>query len=254
MTATIPTYIETRIREPLPADSYVVPGSTPVISFGDARAATVATLGLNPSRIEFLDRKGQELIGPARRLATHRSFGTSDLSSAPLDVIAEVLKDCNCYFDRKPYRQWFDQLEPILNRCGASFYKGTACHLDFVQWATDPTWRNVRPSTLRKRLLAADLPFLIEQLRNENIRLLLVNGMGVLRLLRRIVVSDLEEVKSIVGLGLQDTRLFLGTIFDRIRVVAWSTNLQSSFGVTGELRDELADEVEKFAGASIVGS
>ena len=60
-----------------------------------------------------------------------------------------------------------------------------------------------------------------------------------------------EEQKVTLG---ADFLAQASAIFDRIRVVAWSTNLQSSFGVTGELRDELADEVEKFAGASIVGS
>lgn len=55
---TVPDYIEQRIRRPVPADSCVVPGSTPVVAFGDARAATVATLGLNPSRKEFLDEIG----------------------------------------------------------------------------------------------------------------------------------------------------------------------------------------------------
>ena len=36
--------------------------STPVVAFGNARVARVATLGLNPSCIEFLNRAGQELV------------------------------------------------------------------------------------------------------------------------------------------------------------------------------------------------
>lgn len=252
MKLTMPNYVERRIRRPPPADSHVVPGSTPVVSFGDVRIATIATLGLNPSRVEFLDRSGDELRDPSRRLATHRSLGTADLSNAPLDVIARVREDCSTYFQHNPYRQWFDQLEPILNRCGASYYNGSACHLDLVQWATDPTWGNLQPASLRKRLLTADTPFLIEQLRRESIRLLLVNGRGVVRQLSRTIAFDLEEVESIVGLGYQDTRLFVGTVFERVRVVAWSTNVQSSFGVTAELRFELADKVRQLAGESIM--
>ncbi|MDZ4820171.1 MAG: hypothetical protein SGJ20_14480 [Planctomycetota bacterium] len=239
-TMQVPEYIERRIRRPIPPDSCVVDCSTPVVSFGDAHTATVATLGLNPSRVEFLDRNGNELIGPNRRLATLTSLGASDLTNAPLESVAEVLSDCNSYFERNPYRQWFDQLELILDACGVSYYNGSACHLDLVQWATDPTWGSLRPPALRNRLISADSRFLVEQLSNENIRLLLVNGMGVIRQLQSTAHASLDELKPIVGLSRQNTRIFMGMIVDRVRVIAWSTNLQSSFGVTTELRNEIA--------------
>ena len=95
---TIPVYIQDRLRTPPPAEMYVVPGSTPVLSFGPARSAVVATLGLNPSRKEFLDRDGRELTGPLRWLATHTSIGTSDLSNASVEVLAQILNDCDTYF------------------------------------------------------------------------------------------------------------------------------------------------------------
>ena len=241
-------YIADRIRCPIPHESHVVPGSTPVVSFGDAQSAGVATLGLNPSRIEFLDSNGRELLGSSRRLATHRSLGTSNLPGAEHALVAQVLDDCNSYFDREPYRRWFDQLEIILRACGVSYYNGSACHLDLVQWATDPTWGRLRPATIRNRLLDADAPFLIEQLSNENIQLLLVNGMGVAHHLRRTIGTSFKELDPIVGFAYRDTRLFIGTILDRVRVIAWSTNLQSSFGVTAALRAEIADRVAKLAG------
>ena len=78
----IPDYIQQRIRRPIPANSYVVPGSTPVVAFGNARTATVATLGLNPSWREFLDRFGNELGENDRRLATHGVLGISDAECA----------------------------------------------------------------------------------------------------------------------------------------------------------------------------
>lgn len=245
----IPEYIERRIRRPIPEQSNVVAGSTPVVSFGDAHLARIATLGLNPSRVEFLDRNGNELVDPSRRLATHTSLGTSDLVNAPASVVGQVWNDCNAYFadDRNPYRKWFDQLELILKACGASYYNGSACHLDLVQWATDPTWGKLLTSTLRNRLLNADSPFLIEQLSNENIQVLLVNGMGVVRQLQQTFTATFNELEPIVGFGHRDTRLFMGTVLDRVRVIAWSTNLQSSFGVTTELRAEIAERVGKLA-------
>jgi hypothetical protein len=146
MQTPIPEYIETRIRRPPPPNSSVVPGSTPVLSFGDAQRATVATLGLNPSRVEFLDQHGNELTVNARRLATHNSLGTSDLVAAPIEIVSKVLEGCNGYFHRNPYRRWFDQLHPVLTACAASYYDGSACHLDLVQWATDPTWGKLKPT------------------------------------------------------------------------------------------------------------
>lgn len=242
----IPAYIEARIRRTPPSDCCVVPGSTPVVSFGNAQTATVATLGLNPSRLEFLDDAGSELAGNARRLATHSSLGTADLSTAPAETVAQVLADCNGYFKRRPYR-WFNWFRPILKACGVAFDDGTACHLDLVQWATDPTWGKLRPASTRKQLLADDSAFLAEQLRNERLRLLLVNGMSVLRELRRTIAPELDELGPIIGYAHVDTRLFAGTIFDRVHVLGWSTNLQSSFGVTTELREELAKRVADWA-------
>jgi hypothetical protein len=238
----IPAYIEARIRCSPPEGSFVVRGSTPVLAFGDARKARVATLGLNPSRIEFIDkRRGVLLEGNDRRLATHDSLGLSDLTTAPSDVIHQVVNDCNSYFQRRPYREWFDILEPILTGCGASYYNGTACHLDLVQWATNPTWAKL-PSVVRKKLIVEDAGFLYSQLQNENIRLLLVNGAAVWQQMKRAMQDALHiaHTEFISGLSRVPTRLESGTLLKKIFVVAWSTNLQSSFGVTTALRKELA--------------
>ena len=51
----------------------------------------------------------------------------------------------------------------------------------------------------------------------------------------------------ISGLGFQPTRIFRGRLYGRISVVAWSTNLQSSWGVSNALRKEIARTVESSA-------
>jgi hypothetical protein len=174
----IPGYIETRIKQPKPDGLAVVPGSTPVVAFGDVQSATVAALGLNPSRREFLDGHGKELTGAKRRLETLLSPGEDDLAVASADAIRMVFEGCNNYFDRCPYRKWFDVLEKVLRPLGASYYERTACHLDLVQWATDPTWGKLQPANTQS-LIEADLLFLCQQLSRESIRLLLLNGSAV---------------------------------------------------------------------------
>jgi hypothetical protein len=240
----IPDYIEQRIRRPPPIGCGVVPGSSPVVSFGNSLTATAATLGLNPSRREFLDERGNELGGDSRRLATHTSLGVLDLSLAPSEAVAAVLADCNNYFHGNPYRGWFDHFTPILEKCGASFYDGTACHLDLVQWATDPTWARLQPASARRRLLEEDSDFLAEQLRREHLRLLLVNGRGVIRHLRPML-DEFRWNEPIVGLATGDTQVGIGRIA-HVRVLAWSTNLQSSRGVKRQLRGELALRVKRW--------
>jgi len=240
-------YTEQRLRRPAPCDCNVVPGSTPVLSFGPARIAQVATLGLNPSRVEFLDSDGRELTGADRRLATHASLHTTDLVNAHPDLLQQIVDDCNAYFQRKPYHRWFDQLERVLEACGASYYNGSACHLDLVQWATDPTWGGL-DSRVRATLLAADGLFLVEQLRCEHLQLLLVNGMGVIRQLVRSLHCSLKEQSPIAISGICKARVFCGEVCGRVFAIGWSANLQSSFGVTSEFRSLLAARVGLLAG------
>ena len=238
MTA-IPDYIQQRLRRPIPANSYVVPGSTPVVAFGNARTATVATLGLNPSWREFLDRSGDELGANDRRLATHGVLDISDLANAPASKIEQVLQDCDSYFQRNPYGEWFDKLEPVLQGCKASYYDGSACHLDLVQWATKPTWGDLRPREIRDRLINADAEFLRQQLTNGSVKLLLANGKSVIDQLRRRYDARLMEVD---GIRNYNTRFFVGRILDNVCVIAWSTYLQSRF-VTAEWRTAIAGRV-----------
>ena len=235
----IPDYIQQRIRRPIPADSYVLPGSTPVVAFGNARTATVATLSLNPSWREFLDTSGNELVENDRRLATHGVLGTSDLANAPASKIEQVLQNCDSYFQRNPYGEWFDKLEQVLQGCKASYYDGSACHLDLVQWATKPTWGNLRPQEIRNRLISADADFVRQQLTNESVKLLLANGKSVIDQLRRRYGARLMEVD---GIRTYNTRFLVGTLFHNVCVVAWSTYLQSRF-VTAEWRTAITGRV-----------
>lgn len=238
---TPPTYLDERIRAHVPPEGCVVPGSTPVVAFGNARQATVATLGLNPSRVEFLDRERLELPEHRRRLETYRSLGVHDLCTAPGDIVARVLAGCDGYFQRNPYWQWFRPLEELLRGLDASYIDASACHLDLVQWATDPIWRELTPPT-RRALITADAAFLRQQLTQERITMLLLNGRGVidtfsaaygtvLKVVRRITDQSMSA-DIVAGFGPRD-----------IVVVGWSANLQSSYGVTHVFRERLRSDV-----------
>lgn len=132
----VPEYIAERVRRSVPEGCSVIPGSTPVVSFGNAETAWVATLGLNPSLREFTDARGNWLTGTKRRLATPECLGVTDLTQATDDQVAQVVADCYSYFQRSPF-WWFKALENLMqDTVASSFYDGTACHLDLVQLAT----------------------------------------------------------------------------------------------------------------------
>ena len=214
-----------------------------MVAFGDVRHARVATLGLNPSRVEFKE-PGVELEGSLRRFETLQSLGVARLEDAHDDSVLRVWQRCNGYFHGNPYKKWFDPLEEVLLAAGASYFGDTACHLDLSQWATDPTWSEL-PAVVRKRLTSEDVEFLLTQLRSERIGLLLLNGRAVVDTFCSVLKGQLESVGTIADRTVTTT-IYVGT-FGNARVVGWSTNLQSSFGVTKELRSQLAQRVAELA-------
>lgn len=224
----MPEYISARIKQCPPSGSRTVPGSTPVVAFGDVRQAKVATLGWNPSKLEFLDGSGRLLEGAERRLETKTSLKARGIPSASAGDVNMVFEGCNVYFQRRPYRRWFDVLEKVLKHIDASYYDGSACHLDLVQWATDPVWGKLEPDE-KEALLRADIPFLRSQLAQEGIRLLLLNGAGIMRAYGNHFGGHLQKSEFLDGGRIE---MFSGQPTSKLRVVGWNINLQSSFGVS----------------------
>ncbi|HXF50611.1 MAG TPA: hypothetical protein VNM43_02880 [Dehalococcoidia bacterium] len=214
-----------------------MPGSTPVVAFGDPLAAEVATLGINPSVREFMER-GSLLTGKMRRLATLESLGATSLDRLSDDEVRTVLRECATYFQRRPYRRWFNPLEELLRAgAAASYYDGSACHLDLVQWATDPTWGRIPDAHVRRALLDDGVPHLRAQLARSNVRLILLNGRQVIDQVLANGLADLQEVASL-PMGNGACRLYRG-IGGGLQWLGWSTNLQSSWGVSGEFKHQL---------------
>ena len=235
---TIPVYATAMVRRQPPPDAPVVPRSTPVVAFGDPSQAEVASLGINPSKAEFL-RHGKLLAGPERRLATLDSLSAERLDELSDEQVGTVVQDCASYFQRNPYRRWFDPLDAIL-RAGTdtSYYDASACHLDLVQWATDPVWSGITDRAVRDRLLEDGVPHLRAQLDRENVRIVVLNGRQVIDQVCRLGLADLEEA-AVLPMSTTTCRLYLGQ-GSGVRWVGWSTNLQSSRGVSRAFKEELA--------------
>ena len=236
----IPGYIKDRIIKPPPSAAHVVPGSTPVVAFGNVCTSTVATLSWNPSKLEFLGRDGQELVDDERRLETLKSLGENDLASASADVVCRVFDACNNYFHRRPYR-WFIPLEKILKHVPASYCDGSACHLDLVQWATIKRW-SLLTTDERNKLIDADLDFLKLQLSQEKLRLLLLNGTGIMNAYKKRLRGELTEPPLLRRGRLT---LFTGRDARGLKVVGWNINLQGNWASAEEI-EAIGAAVAKF--------
>jgi hypothetical protein len=154
-------------------------GCLPVVSFGDPDTAQVATISLNPSPIEFRDQRGSLLLGDKRRLHSLVSLGREDPQQMTDSEVEAVAAACRDYFQGNWNKPWFRWLESLLVATEVgSYLDGSACHLDLVQWATDPAQAKL-PAEEWARLVEADLPFLRWQLDTSEVDIVLVNGAGV---------------------------------------------------------------------------
>ena len=225
------------VRRLPPAGAPVVAGSTPVVAFGDPARAEVATLGINPSAAEFVS--GETLLdGGQRRLATLASLGAKRLDRLTGEQVAAVVADCASYFQRCPYRRWFDPLDQLLRAgTGTSYYDATACHLDLSQWATDPVWSGIADVRVQRQLLDDGVPHLRAQLARENVRVVLVNGRQALNQVIAAGLTEFVEVGQINDGG-RRRRLYSASSAG-VRWLGWSTNLQSSWGVSKAFKDQL---------------
>ncbi len=153
--------------------------STPVASRGHQLTARVVSVGINPSIREFYSRNGSELDGDERRFETLRSLGVTSLGDLTHALDARIQQRCRSYFENNPYMSWFAPMELLIRGItGASFFDGSAYHLDLVHWATDPLWGRLSRET-RRELLLRDRPAVLDQLDNPSLEIIYLNGKTV---------------------------------------------------------------------------
>ena len=151
----------------------------PVPYFGDLANSSVATVGLNPSDKEFEDDQGRELRGSARRFYSLDSLNIDSWSGLSRHDLISIKESCYYYFSRNPYDRWFGRFDGILSGLNISFGAG-ACHLDLVPYAAKQKWGRLKPEH-RRSLLEVNRNTLIGLVRNSPLRVLVLNGTGVIR-------------------------------------------------------------------------
>lgn len=230
----------------IPALHGAIPWASPVPMFGALSRSRVATLGLNPSNLEFVNRQGEQLDQGDRRFHSLKSLGLSRWGDAQPRHIKSIWNLCESYFQRNPYDGWFRRLDRILGGLGVSYYDEfqPACHLDLVPYATANKW-SVLTRSQREELGAIGAVSLVQLLRASEIRVLVLNGMTVVREFSNLLdIPLMAKEKSawvlpnsrggVKGyayeLRISDIR---GKSLGReVIILGFNHNLQSSFGVT----------------------
>jgi hypothetical protein len=234
-------------RPPSPA---TVPGTLPVLFFGDLFAAEIATVGLNPSDQEYVSKKGGMLTGAAQRFATLASLGAADrpsLTDPQCNAAIERMRD---YYEAgKPvYGSWFNALARVVNGLGAGFRERSAAHLDLVQESTSPVWGDL-PSGQKTALLEQDLPFLTWELRTFPLRAVICTGKTVGVHVRRQLGVEVAEEGSLARIKWWVGHAHIGG--RPVGFAGWNYPLArpTGLGAEGETRlgQLLAERLARFA-------
>lgn len=242
-----------RLRRP-PSESSV-PGSLPVLFFGDLPTAKAASVGLNPSKQEYLDPQGQELTGSNRRFETLGSLNSRDRASLTEEQCDRAVETMRAYFcPGKPIYGWFRPLARVMESMGYSYPEGEAAHLDLVQEATDPTWSRMnaeRPGEA-KALLKADLPFLAWQIEAFPLQVIVCNGRTVFDTVSRLLGAELRATRALARITWYASWARAGG--REIGVLGWNLPLVRATGLGAEGERELgrllASQLEREAPSS----
>lgn len=250
-----------RLDLELASHASVIPWGCPVPCFGDLSTARVATVGINPSNREFVDGNGTQLTGSQMRLPTLQSFGLTRWSEATSHHLQQIIRACQNYFRGNPYDRWFNFLEQVVSGLEATYYKlaPTACHLDLVPYATTSKWGTLT-SFQRQELLDATGDALGLLLENSSVRLLILNGRSVVDNFERIADVSLDKaIRNDWGLHRVSGRPVQGIAYfgqvseiggvqlsQSITVAGYNHNLQSSYGVTGDVISRISEWLSEF--------
>lgn len=235
------------LSNPLANHSSIVPGSCPVLAFGNPAKSLLATVGLNPSNLEFVDNSGNELDGFARRFHTLGSLGLRTWHDITANELNQLVHSYCDYYCNNPYNAWFGPLDHLISGLGVSYYGPLhdACHLDLVPYATTCKWGALCRSA-RDDLLGIGGTILGKILRDSAIRVLVLNGSSVVRHFERLANVQLESIRcpqwnlprssqtAVFGIGFRGQISKIGGIAldRRVAVFGYNHNIQSSFGVT----------------------
>ena len=238
----------------------VITWASPVISFGDYKRSYIATMGLNPSNRECLDVKGNELTGHHKRFHTLSSLNINSWANLDKSGFELIEKSWNEYFQLNPYVEWFKDMDLIISGTNNSLFdiNSRACHLDLIPFATYKKWAYLTKAQ-QKSLLKISAEIIKDVLLNSDIKIIVLNGRSVVDNFQKMMNVNLmaqersewslkrnggKQVKGIAYCGVLNSIQNI-PLNREIRILGYNHNLQSSFGITNELRYSIKDWIKE---------
>ncbi len=221
--------------------------AAPAPCFGNYKKSNIATVGINPSNLEFQDRAGLELRGNSRRLHSLQSLGISAWSEATTSDIRKIVLSCENYFHRNPYTTWFNHLNYLFADTGCSFYDhiNHACHLDLVPFSTSKKWTMLN-TKIKKSLILNSRQTFYSMIEYCGAQLIILNGQQVVDEYQKIVQEPLESFRENQwDLSRRRGPNVKGIAYEgylhkknggKIRIIGYNHNIQSSYGITKAIR------------------
>jgi len=212
-----------------PSTSAVIPGSTPVISFGDFTTSSFTTLSINPSSREFLQRS--KLIPASKKRLVDKESLKIELDAPVQQEHAEAIwEGCRNYFEptSNPL-DWFDELNKVLVYIDRKYDSLNTCHIDLVQSATFPAWGKLT-QVETQHLLDDDFDFFKYQISMPNLQTILINGGKVfdqIKITPGFKVDVVGYIHFESGSKLVKNRLVKGTGPFGKTVIGWTFPLKS---------------------------
>lgn len=235
------------------SSKYVIPFASPVLYFGNIEHTQIATLGINPSNKEFMDNNNNEINGEFRRFHTLQSLNISNWEELDQEKYSKIITSFNQYFTKNPYNLWFKQLDYLLSSTTYSYYfpYNNLVHLDLTPVVTFEKWGNI-PLKSQNELLKEGAIILKKILRNTSINTLILNGRYAIKIIEGLSGTHasfehitswdlLRSNNSIKGYAYEfEIERIVGFDLDRkIRILGYNYNIQSSYGITNEVRDNI---------------
>lgn len=230
----------------------------PILFFGQLKRSNIATLGLNPSNLEFLDHNGKELTIPNNRFETLNSLNLRTWAEISHTHLSRILESYDAYFlnTHNPYNLWFKKIDKLLNKLGVSYYdtQNAACHLDIVPFSTTAKWSMLKLQT-KRMLVDIGRQSLLTLFRESTIDTLILNGAGVINTFEYIadIRFQRQEIpewqlnrsskKHVKGYSVCEhiLKFSQNDIGRPILVLGFSHNIQSSFGISNNIVNSIGD-------------
>jgi hypothetical protein len=238
----------------------VIEWASPVIYFGNLANSKIATVGINPSNLEFQTKKGEEITGQKRRFHTLKSLELSSWSKLNDQHIEAIADYCSTYFIRNPYDYWFKQLDYLIQPAGISYYFPSlqACHLDIIPFATAIKWRNL--SSSQRMQISENLKLSLGELINSSkLQALVLNGQSVVDFMEELSNNEFKkkqmknwtlkrkETKDVIGYSYSGAIDSIGStkLNRKLKVYGYNHNIQSSYGVSKTVHSNIRDWVSQ---------